>query len=171
MYESPVIVGMEITEFQRWLKQGIIDVSPDILVELPVVVDSMADLTHARFYICLPAKYGSILLKKHTILALIDECEVISLDTLPLTLEWRVRMKNLGETWLPFSFQADWFEYQKARPINQTEPLTEVGIKPDEPDIVETWERTFIPPANQTGKSTRRKSPRKSMTNKEKHDS
>lgn len=95
----------------NWLRNGIED--------LRVLTDfSGRGLPNqAEYFCCLPAKYAYAFRSDVSVMVLIDEVVGISLETPRLTEEWQVRLRNLGEGWLPFLFHADWVSQAVPAPI------------------------------------------------------
>lgn len=113
MDEKPVLVQLDIQSFQQWVKSGTIRMFRDRLVSPPVQWSGQEGPDHGAaplaFLIRLPAKYGRALAAAMSPYALVDEVIAISLPTEALTNEWKSRMTNMGEGWLPFCYAPDWF--------------------------------------------------------------
>lgn len=82
----------------RWLRTG--------LLQIPYLANTPLDKTDVLVQI--PTKYGRLLDKNHALVALIDEVIGISKLTPDLTHEFSARLRNLGESWLPISYRAEW---------------------------------------------------------------
>jgi hypothetical protein len=101
MLDEPVLIHIRQRAFMEWLSRGI---QPIATLQASGADDGSDQLT---FHCCLPSKYG-VILNNGESPALIDEVTGISLNTIELTDEWRIRFSNLGEAWLPFCFSSQW---------------------------------------------------------------
>jgi len=81
-------------------------------------------------YIALPAKYTRPLAQGRSVLALVDDVELVSMATPQLTEEWRIRMEGLGEGWLPFRFLSDLLTAQVLPTIIGSAEPEPTGYKP-----------------------------------------
>jgi len=96
--------------FLDWLRNG---------VGMFVMADAISDAPEFRFQ--LPAKYERLASANARFISLIDEVECVSLRTADLTDEWRIRLRNQGEQWLPFRFRPEWFEEIEPDQANKQE--------------------------------------------------
>ncbi|MBC8253277.1 MAG: hypothetical protein H8E35_04525 [Ardenticatenia bacterium] len=114
MDEQVVVVRLSRDSFQKWVREGILQLHRALVVNAPREwSDSKSDGIpddSCHFYMGLPEKYGRALTASPSVYALIDEVLAISLPTEDRTVEWRVRMSSLGEGWLPFEFKPAWIE-------------------------------------------------------------
>ena len=104
---SQRLLMCSIDEFQEWIKAGIRRVEKAELVRTPIglrnhVQDPVLGIQIARFYT------RQLRRMQHAIIPC-DAIERVSLPTLPATIEWGLRMSNLGEAWIPFKFRRQWF--------------------------------------------------------------
>jgi hypothetical protein len=118
--------------FLDWLRNG-------------VAMFTMADATESdpEFHFQLPAKYERLASADARFLSLIDEVECISLRTADLTDEWRIRLQNQGEQWLPFRFRREWFEEVKQDRAGRQEPT---GQHPLDADTLPPQDHPFAIP-------------------------
>lgn len=110
MNPQKLVLSISATAFRQWLIQGLrvvqstecFIISPDASVgERPT---QHTDNEDPILYIDLLSKYTDPLMNGTELLVLLDDIERISLATPALTEEWKVRMKNQDEGWLPFSY-------------------------------------------------------------------
>lgn len=127
-----VVVQMNQETFETWVKYGITLIArEDIRVPSALVPGTSAtggQLDNRPFLVGLPGKYARALSRCESVWALLDEVFAISLPTESRTDEWRIRMENLGETWIPFAFQPEWAQIipnGTPRCEGQEEPTTE----------------------------------------------
>jgi hypothetical protein len=112
-----MFIQIEMSKFQNWLKKGLIQICQEEIVILPISLDCLeagsGNQSSLYIFMQLPDKYKKALSKAESIYALIDDVRLMSLTTQEQTAEWQIRMKNLGEGWLPFKFSSDWFQTEK----------------------------------------------------------
>lgn len=104
MHGTPYVVAVARSQFLTWLHAG-------VMSSTELLRDRSGDGASEPLFFCrLPAKYKAVADRDCACLVLLDELEGVSLATPELTHEWRVRLANLSETWLPIAFRGEWME-------------------------------------------------------------
>ena len=114
------ILRLAEPDFIKWLRAGLLQIprsssippnETDVLVQVPV-------------------KYGRLVDKGQTFVALIDEIVGVSKLTPDLTREFSARLRNLGEAWLPISYHPEWLSELVKTTNMPVEPAGENAVPP-----------------------------------------
>jgi len=114
------ILRLAEPDFIKWLRAG--------LLQIPHPTSAPADKTDVM--VQLPAKYGRLVDKGQTFVALIDEILGVSKLTPDLTREFNARLRNLGEAWLPISYHPEWLSELVKTTNLPVEPADEKTVPP-----------------------------------------
>jgi len=104
---SPQLLICSVDEFQDWIKAGLRRVEKAELVRAPIGLRNHSQ--DPVMGIQLSGIYTRQLDRRPHAIIPCDGIKRVSLPTLPATIEWGLRMSNLGEAWLPFKFRREWF--------------------------------------------------------------
>lgn len=104
---SPQLLIFSVDEFQEWIRTGLRRVEKAELVRAPLGLKNHSQVPVLA--IQLSRTYTRQLMRRPHAIIPCDGIKRVSLPTLPATIEWGIRMSNLGEAWLPFKFRRDWF--------------------------------------------------------------
>lgn len=104
---SQQLLICSVDEFQEWIRTGIRSVDKSEFVRTPIGWRNHPQVPVLA--IQLSRIYTRQLMRKPHAIIPCDGIERISLATLPATTEWKIRMSNLGENWIPFKFCRQWF--------------------------------------------------------------
>ena len=105
--KSHQLLMCSVDEFQEWIRNGIRRVEKSEFVRTP-----LGSRNHSQgsvLAIKLSRHYARQLRRWSHAIIPCDGIERVSLETSPVTIEWKIRMSNLGETWIPFKFCRQWF--------------------------------------------------------------
>ena len=110
---NPLIICLEFDEFSEWLRQGLelFDFSP-----CEITKNIKPDQTY--FFIKIPDKYQYMIKNNNKTYVLIDDIQGISLTSKEYTWDWKAKMVNLNEGWLPFEYHPEWLNIQVYYPIS-----------------------------------------------------
>lgn len=114
------ILRLAEPDFIKWLRAG--------LLQIPHPTSAPADKTDVM--VQLPAKYGRLVDKGQTFVALIDDILGVSKFTPDLTREFNARLRNLGEAWLPVSYHPEWLSEVVKTTNLPVEPADEKTVPP-----------------------------------------
>lgn len=114
------ILRLAESDFIKWLRAG--------LIQIPRPSSIPLDKTDVLVQV--PAKYGRLVEKDQTFVALIDEVVGVSKLTPDLTREFNARLRNLGEAWLPISHHPEWLSELVTTTNMPVEPAGEKAAPP-----------------------------------------
>ena len=114
------ILRLAESDFIKWLRAG--------LLQIPRPTTIPPDETDVLIQV--PAKYGRLVDKGQTLVALIDEIVGVSKLTPDLTRELSARLRNLGEAWLPVSYHPEWLSEPSKTTNMPVEPAGEKVVLP-----------------------------------------